>query len=43
MGENGTFYTRDHELTHFFGDQTMQMHGQFEVFPLNSALFGLVI
>ena len=27
----------------FWGNQTMQMHGNFEGFPLNSALFGLVI
>ena len=25
------------------GNQTMQMYGNFEGFPLNSALFGLVI
>ena len=25
------------------GDQTMRMQGKFEVFPLNSALFGLVM
>ena len=29
--------------THFGGDQTMQIYGDFEGFPLNSALFGLVI
>ena len=27
----------------FGGNQTMQMYGHFEGFPLNSALFGLVI
>ena len=30
--------------THFGGDQTMQMYGDFDGFPLeSSALFGLVI
>ena len=27
----------------FGGDQTMQMYGKFEGFPINSALFGVVI
>ena len=27
----------------FLGDQTMQMQGEFEWFPHNSALFGMVI
>ena len=27
----------------FGGNQTMQIYGNFEGFPLNSALFGLVI
>ena len=27
----------------FWGDQTMQMYGNFKGFPLYSALFGLVI
>ena len=26
-----------------WGDQTMQMYGQFDGFPINSALFGVVI
>ena len=26
-----------------WGDQTLQMYGKFEGFPINSALFGLVI
>ena len=31
------------KLAHFGGNQTMQMYGKFEGFPLSSALFGLVI
>ena len=27
----------------FGGNQTMQMYGDFEAFPLNGALFGLVV
>ena len=34
---------RDHSTSHFLWDQTMQMHGNFEGFSLNSALFGLAI
>ena len=30
-------------LHYLFGGLTMQMYGKFDGFPLNSALFGLVI
>ena len=31
VGEIGTLCGRDDEITHFGGDKTMQMHGNFEV------------
>lgn len=34
---------RDHENNMFWGDQMMQMNGNDVRFPINSALFGLVI
>ena len=34
---------RDHSIGPFWGDQTMQMYGKLEGFPLFWALFGLVI
>ncbi len=39
---------RDQQISHNLpifvgGDQRMQMYGNFEGFPLNSALFGLVM
>ena len=35
--------SRGHENNMFWGDQMMQIHGNDVRFPINSALFGLVI
>ena len=39
----GSHYSGVIKWDPFWGNQTMQMYGKFEGFPLNSALLGLVI